>query len=182
MTSSTTAIIHIVLTSIVLVAITGCVSGDYRRLSLGENLTEGDLAHYRARAEHGYEPVEEYSASLPFWLVPVVARFREASADKVGGGYHFHFEDTFATLLIASTRSETANYDDRGRSTSFDRVDQVLLGLARVSTGHRRLEDGTTVPIGGWSFLWRGIGYEKTSRTRTIRFLWIPFSWDAESE
>ncbi|HET6204067.1 MAG TPA: hypothetical protein VFI25_14850 [Planctomycetota bacterium] len=156
----------------------GCsTGGDFRRISFSSDLTPGDLAHFRAKAERAGEGGEIVDASvgLPLLFFPLISRSREGTADRVGPDrWHFHFEDDNGIGFFLLRASRTANFDEEGRNLSYRRSLALLFGVLDSATGHARRADGTYAATSAFSLLWGAFSTERTPVGRSWTILWFP--------
>ncbi|MEM7264225.1 MAG: hypothetical protein AAF488_19730, partial [Planctomycetota bacterium] len=154
--------------AVLVTAMVGCSSGDYRRVALDENLTPGDLAHYRMEAGSSGGKIEDYSGAFPLRLAPVFHRSHETHANRVDGEYHYHSEDVFSTLLLVSNRIEVADHDNTGELLAHETRHKVLLGLFEFVSGVRKNSENKLQSTGGFSMLWSGFGYDRRTNGRVF--------------
>src|SRR5262245_36863709 len=159
-------------------ALAACsTGGDVRRISLSSDLTPGDLAHYREKAEErgADRKLEDWTFGMPFLFLPLFARSRETHADRVGeGSWHFHFEEDSGIGLVLLRMNRTANFDEKGRSVSYRRGVSLALGVLDTSSGHQRRTDGSYAATSAFSLLWGLFSTERTPFGRSWTFLWFP--------
>ncbi|MCI0586426.1 MAG: hypothetical protein L0323_06265 [Planctomycetes bacterium] len=159
-------------------ALAACsTGGDVRRISLSSDLTPGDLAHYREKAEAQGDDrkIEDWALGMPTLFLPLVSRARETHADRVGEGtWHFHVEEDSGIGMIVLRLSRTANFDEKGRSVSYRRGISLALGILDTATGHQRREDGAYAATSAFSLLWGAFSTERTPFGRSWTILWFP--------
>ncbi len=159
-------------------ALAACwTGGDVRRISLSSDLTPGDLAHYREKAEAQGDDrkIEDWTFGMPALFLPLVSRARETYADRVGEGtWHFHVEEDSGIGMIVLRLGRTANFDEKGRSVSYRRAISLVFGILDTATGHQRREDGAYAATSAFSLLWGAFSTERTPFGRSWTFLWFP--------
>jgi hypothetical protein len=169
---------RIVLSLLLPAALAACsTGGDIRRISLSADLTPGDLAHYREKAEAQGDDrkIEDSTVGIPALFLPLVSRSRETHADRIGEGtWHFHVEEDSGIGMILVRLSRTANFDEKGRSVSYRRGVSLALGVLDTATGHQRREDGAYAATSAFSLLWGAFSTERTPFGRSWTFLWFP--------
>ena len=162
-----------------LVLCTGCVSGDFRRISLDTDMTPGDLAHYRKEAGSIGGEIESFYAGIPLAIAPVLHRTREAVADDIGEGvFHYHFEDDFGIALLVYQDRDTSNFDAEGKLVSYHNNKLFAAGVVSFASGRAPLEEGGLTRTHGFSILWGLFEYRRHANGKTWRLLWLPFGSD----